>query len=68
MEQVPDLDLSELQRICRMGRACRICDRKFFLRQSFEAQLTQLDHHVHKTIKVDVALEQAHIELDEVHD
>ena len=33
MDKLPDVALNELQNVCRMGRACRVCDRKFFLRE-----------------------------------
>ena len=68
MEKVPDLNLSELQRTCRMGRSCQICDRKFFLREAFEAQLAQHANFEQKVEKVDISLYDSQVELDEVTD
>ena len=37
--------LSDIQQFCKMGRACRICDRKFFLRTSYQGYATLLTHY-----------------------
>ena len=36
---------SEMQKTCRMGRVCRICDRKFFLRASYTSYANELEFY-----------------------
>lgn len=45
IQQMENLALSDLQRQCRMGRCCRVCDRKFFLRASFQSHAAQIGHY-----------------------
>ena len=40
-----DADLPTMQKACKMGRVCRICDRKFFLRASFEKHAKEIKHY-----------------------
>lgn len=70
-EDLPDLEnmaLSDIQKRCRMGRVCRVCDRKFFLRASFSKFATQLTYYISETQVVDEQNLQVQIELDEVND
>ena len=45
LSRMQDADLLTMQRVCKMGRVCRICDRKFFLRASFEKHIKEINHY-----------------------
>ena len=45
MKHIEDADLASMQKVCKMGRVCRICDRKFFLRASFEKHAKEIRHY-----------------------
>ena len=60
--------MSEIQRICKMGRACRICDRKFFLRASFQGHAAQIAYYANESQAVEDNLNEIQLELDEIND
>ena len=47
-----NLDLSQIQQSCKMGRVCRICDRKFFLRATFQKYAAKASVYVQKSLKL----------------
>ena len=51
-----------------MGRACRICDRKFFLRASFCAYATKINFYASEAAAVEEKLKEVNTELDEIND
>ena len=65
---ITNLALSDIQKKCRMGRVCRICDRKFFLRASFQQYAGQLQYYVSETVVVEKELEELQEEIDEIAD
>ena len=42
-----------MQKVCKMGRVCRICDRKFFLRASFEKHAKEISHYADLETKME---------------
>ena len=42
-----------MQKVCKMGRVCRICDRKFFLRASFEKHSKEIRHYTDLETKME---------------
>ena len=61
-----NLALSDIQKQCRMGRCCRICDRKFFLRASFQNHATQINHYHQEASKVSMDLNGTKAEIEDL--
>ena len=40
-----DLGLSAIQKICRMGKICKVCDKKFYLRAAFTRIAGEINHY-----------------------
>ena len=60
--------LSEIQRFCKMGRACRICDRKFFLRTSYQGYATLLTHFIDDIAEIEQNFNMVKIDLNELEE
>ena len=45
-DAIGNMALSDIQQFCKMGRACRICDRKFFLRSSYQGYSIMLKNYI----------------------
>ena len=49
-----------------MGRACRICDRKFFLRTSYQGYATLLTHYMDDIAEIEQNFNMVKIDLNEL--
>ena len=49
-----------------MGRACRICDRKFFLRTSYQGYATLLTHYIDDIAEIEQNFNMVKIDLNEL--
>ena len=52
------MSLETIKKVCKMGKVCRICDRKFFLRASFEAYAEDIKFYEDQTQKVEAELDK----------
>ena len=60
--------LSEITRHMQMGNCCRICDRKFFLRASFQQYHNKITHYVAEAQEYEQSLNIVKIDLDELQE
>ena len=51
-----------------MGRACRICDRKFFLRTSYQGYATLLTHFIDDIAEIEQNFNMVKIDLNELEE
>ena len=61
------LGLSDIQVIAKMGKACRICDRKFFLRGKFEMCTARGRHFAEQTEAIVHQLDKVEEEIDNLY-
>ena len=48
-QQLNNMDLNTMQKVCKMGKVCRICDRKFFIRTSYEQHASEIKFYNEQT-------------------
>ena len=65
-DAIGNMALSDIQRFCKMGRACRICDRKFFLRTSYQGYANMLTHYIDDIAEIEQNLNIVKIDLNEL--
>ena len=65
-DAIGNMALSDIQRFSNMGRACRICDRKFFLHASYQSYAALLTHYVDDIAEVEQNFNILKIELSEL--
>ena len=52
--------------MCKLGRCCRICDRKFFLRESFQNYSEQISFYVEEEKIAQECLDEVEHELEAI--
>ena len=51
-----------------MGKACRICDRKFFLRQSFSKYAREISYYGEEAQKLEIKIEEEQVDAEEMEE
>ena len=67
-DAIGNMALSDIQRFCKMGRACRICDRKFFLRTSYQGYANMLTQFIDDIAEIEQNLDIVKIDLLELEE
>lgn len=60
------LTLEQLTAKFHTGKCCRVCDRKFFLRESFAKYARQISHYESQARTLEQDLQETQQEIDEV--
>ena len=65
-EVMNNMALTDIQRHCRMGRCCKICDQKFFLRENYQIYSDQISFFVYEIEDMEEQLNIKDNEIDEI--
>ena len=66
LDWTKNLALSQIQKLCKLGRCCRICDRKFFLRASFQHYSGEISFYFEETEMIEECLHEEELIFDKI--